>query len=86
MKAIDEGKVAYADLFSGFGQLVILDHGQKTYSLYGHLSAMAVQRGGTVERGQTVGSSGTTPTGVPAVYFELRIDGKPVDPVQWLKR
>ena len=86
MKAIDEGKVAYADLFSGFGQLVILDHGRKTYSLYGHLSAMAVQRGGTVDRAQTVGSSGTTPTGVPAVYFELRIDGKPVDPVQWLKR
>jgi murein hydrolase activator len=86
VKAIDEGKVAYADLFSGFGQLVILDHGQKTYSLYGHLSTMAVQRGGTVERGQTVGSSGATPTGLPAVYFELRIDGKPVDPVQWLKR
>jgi septal ring factor EnvC (AmiA/AmiB activator) len=86
VKAIDAGKVAYADLFSGFGQLVILDHGQKTYSLYGHLSAMAVQRGGAVERGQAVGSSGTTPTGVPAVYFELRIDGKPVDPVQWLKR
>jgi septal ring factor EnvC (AmiA/AmiB activator) len=86
VKAIDEGKVAYADLFSGFGQLVILDHGHKTYSLYGHLSAMAVQRGGAVERGQAVGSSGTTPTGAPAVYFELRIDGKPVDPVQWLKR
>lgn len=86
VKAIDEGKVAYADLFSGFGQLVILDHGHKTYSLYGHLSAMAVQRGGTVERGQTVGSSGANPTGAPAVYFELRIDGKPVDPVQWLKR
>lgn len=86
VKAIDGGKVAYADLFSGFGQLVILDHGHKTYSLYGHLSTMAVQRGGTVDRGQTVGSSGATPTGVPAVYFELRIDGKPVDPVQWLKR
>lgn len=86
VKAIDEGKVAYADLFAGFGQLVILDHGQKTYSLYGHLSTMAVQRGGTVERGQTVGSSGANPTGVPAVYFELRIDGKPVDPVVWLKR
>jgi septal ring factor EnvC (AmiA/AmiB activator) len=86
VKAIDDGKVAYADLFSGFGQLVILDHGRKTYSLYGHLSAMAVQRGGSVDRGQAVGSSGSTPTGVPAVYFELRIDGKPVDPVQWLKR
>jgi murein hydrolase activator len=86
VKAIDGGKVAFADVFSGFGQLVILDHGQKTYSLYGHLSTLAVQRGGAVERGQVVGSSGATPTGAPAVYFELRIDGKPVDPVQWLKR
>lgn len=86
VKAVDAGKVAFADLFSGFGQLVILDHGQKTYSLYGHLSAMAVQRGAAVARGQVVGQSGTTAVGVPAVYFELRIDGKPVDPVQWLKR
>lgn len=86
VKAIDQGKVAYADIFSGFGQLVIVDHGQKTYSLYGHLSAMAVQRGDTVASGQTVGSSGANPTGTPVVYFELRIDGKPVDPVQWLKR
>jgi murein hydrolase activator len=86
VKAIGAGKVAYADVFSGFGQLVILDHGEKTYSLYGHLSALSVQRGGSVERGQVVGSSGASPAGAPAVYFELRIDGKPVDPVQWLKR
>jgi carboxyl-terminal processing protease len=44
---------------------------------------MAVQPGDAVEPGQVVGSSGTTPTGTPAVCFEQRIDGKPVDPVQW---
>jgi septal ring factor EnvC (AmiA/AmiB activator) len=38
-----------------------------------------------VTRGQVVGTSGVTPTGASALYFELRIDGKPVDPVQWLK-
>jgi murein hydrolase activator len=85
VKAARDGKVVYASTFTGFGQLVILDHGGKTFSLYGDLSALAVQLGETVTRGQVLGTSGVTPTGTPAVYFELRIDGKPVDPVQWLK-
>jgi septal ring factor EnvC (AmiA/AmiB activator) len=86
VKAASDGKVVYASTFTGFGQLVILDHGSRTFTLYGHLHARSVQQGETVARGQVVGTSGVTPTGAPAVYFELRIDGKPVDPVQWLKR
>jgi septal ring factor EnvC (AmiA/AmiB activator) len=84
--AARDGTVAYADVFAGFGQLVILDHGGKTYSLYGHLSTMGVVRGDKVGRGQPLGTVGRTPTGEPALYFELRIDGRPVDPVRWLKR
>jgi septal ring factor EnvC (AmiA/AmiB activator) len=86
VKAASDGKVVYASTFTGFGQLVILDHGGKTFSLYGHLRSRSVQQGEAVTRGQVVGTSGVTPTGAPALYFELRIDGKPVDPVQWLKR
>jgi septal ring factor EnvC (AmiA/AmiB activator) len=86
VKAASEGKVVYASTFTGFGQLVILDHGNRTFTLYGHLRSRAVQQGEAVARGQVVGTSGVTPTGAPALYFELRIDGKPVDPVQWLKR
>jgi septal ring factor EnvC (AmiA/AmiB activator) len=85
VKAAKDGKVVYASTFTGFGQLVILDHGSKTFTLYGHLSALSVKQGEPVTRGQVVGTSGVTPTGAPALYFELRIDGKPVDPVQWLK-
>jgi murein hydrolase activator len=85
VKAAREGKVVFASTFAGFGQLVILDHGGKTFTLYGHLGALSVQQGDAVARGQVVGTSGVTPTGASALYFELRIDGKPVDPVQWLK-
>jgi murein hydrolase activator len=85
VKAVSEGRVVFASTFTGFGQLVIVDHGGKTFSLYGHLKSRSVQQGEAVTRGQAIGTSGVTPTGAPALYFELRIDGKPVDPVQWLK-
>jgi Peptidase family M23 len=52
---------------------------------YGHLSQTLVMRGATAGRGEVIGRAGRTPTGQPAVYFELRIDGRPVDLVQWLR-
>jgi septal ring factor EnvC (AmiA/AmiB activator) len=83
---IHEGTVAFADPFSGYGNLVIVDHGDKAYSLYGHLSSVSVKKGDRVDTSSTVGLAGRNPAGNPALYFELRVDGKPVDPVQWLKR
>lgn len=85
VRAVHEGRVAFADVFAGFGQLVIVDHGNLAYSLYGHLDRILVSRGDRVLVGQTLGACGRGPRGDPAVYFELRIDAKPVDPVQWLK-
>lgn len=87
--AIHEGVVAFADTFAGFGNLVILDHGSQTFSVYGHLLDIAVAKGARVEHGRPIGSVGTPPaaaTGRPGLYFELRVDGQPVDPVQWLKK
>jgi septal ring factor EnvC (AmiA/AmiB activator) len=84
--AVYEGTVAYADPFSGFGNLVIVDHGDKSYSLYGHLESVSVKKGDRIEGGGTVGLAGRNPSGNPSLYFELRIDGKAVDPLQWLKR
>jgi murein hydrolase activator len=86
VRAIHEGIVAYADSFAGFGNLVIVDHGAQTFSLYGDLLDMAVAKGARVERGQPVGSVGPLPTGAAGLYFELRIDGQPVDPLQWLRK
>jgi septal ring factor EnvC (AmiA/AmiB activator) len=85
VRAVHDGTVAYAAPFRGFGTLVIVDHGSNAFSLYGHLSQVAVTNGSRVGRNEEIGRAGRTPDGVPAAYFELRIDGRPVDPVQWLR-
>ena len=84
--AVHEGTVAYADVFTGYGNLVIVEHGDQAYSLYGHLSSVSVKKGDRVASGATVGLAGRNPSGNPSLYFELRVDGHPVDPLQWLKR
>jgi septal ring factor EnvC (AmiA/AmiB activator) len=86
VRAVHEGMVAFADQFTGYGNLVILDHGDGAYSLYGHLSSLAVARGDRADALATLGTTGRNPGGNPALYFELRVDGKPVDPLQWLKK
>jgi septal ring factor EnvC (AmiA/AmiB activator) len=85
-RAVEEGVVAFAEPFSGFGNLVVVAHGLRSYSLYGHLDSIAVTRGAHVSRGQALGAVGREPNGKPGLYFELRIDGRAVDPVQWLKK
>ncbi len=85
--AVHDGTVAFADLFTGFGHLVILDHGDQAYSLYGYLSSLDVPRGATVGRGAVLGTIGRPPGGdAPRLYFELRIDARPVDPVEWFRK
>jgi septal ring factor EnvC (AmiA/AmiB activator) len=85
-RAVHGGTVAYAAPFTGFGTLVIVDHGASAFTLYGHLSEAIVTPGTRVNRGTVVGRTGRSPAGLEALYFELRIDGRPVDPVQWLRR
>lgn len=86
VSAVHEGTVAYADQFTGYGTLVIIEHGGGAFTLYGYLSSARVERGQRVDAGTPVGVSGRSPAGNPAVYFELRIDGRPVDPLQWLQK
>jgi septal ring factor EnvC (AmiA/AmiB activator) len=83
--AVHSGTVGYADAFTGFGTLVIVDHGREVYSLYGYLASAFVERGQTVESGTELGRVGSAPAGPPALYFEIRVDGRAVDPVQWLR-
>jgi len=66
--------------------VLIVDHGSQTFSLYGNLLDMAVAKGARVDRGEVVGHVGLSPSGPAGLYFELRVDGHPVDPLQWLKR
>ena len=84
--AIHDGTVAFAGTFAGFGNLVIVDHGAQTFSLYGDLLELGVKKGARIERGQAVGTAGPIPSGSEGIYFELRVDGHPVDPLQWLKK
>ena len=86
VRVVHEGTVAYADQFTGYGNLVIVDHGDSNYSLYGYLSSVDIARGTHVDTQAQLGTSGRDPSGNPALYFELRIDAKPVDPLQWLKK
>jgi len=86
VRAVHEGRVVFADVFAGFGQLTIVDHGNLGYSLYGYLGSIAKPKGAAVAAGERLGTAGRSPAGNSSLYFELRIDGKPVDPLQWLKR
>jgi len=86
VRAVHGGTVAYADAFTGYGYLVILDHGANAFSLYGYLGSLSVEKGERVEAHTVLGAAGRPPAGGAArLYFEIRVDGRPVDPVQWLK-
>jgi len=86
-KSVAGGTVRYADWFKGYGKLVILDHGQGYYSLYAQASELDVSVGQVVAPGQQLGLVGDTGSLVgSSLYFEIRKDGQPEDPVRWLRR
>ena len=87
VKAVADGTVVYAEWMTGYGLLLIVDHGNGYMSLYAHNDALLKDVGTGVKRGDavaTVGSSGGH--GRPALYFELRRNGQPVNPNTWLRR
>jgi septal ring factor EnvC (AmiA/AmiB activator) len=83
--AVHGGQVTFAAPFIGYGTVVIVDHGGNAFTLYGYLQHASVAVGARVERGGMVGRAGRNPDGAEVVYFEVRIDGRPVDPLQWLR-
>lgn len=87
VRAVADGVVAFADWLRGYGQLVILDHGQGLLTIYANLDAPLVAVGETVRKGETIGRVGRTEHfATSGLYFELRKGGKPVDPRPWLKQ
>lgn len=86
VKAIYRGQAVYADWFRGYGLLVILNHGDHVYSLYGHNRKLLVAPGDWVETQDTIAESGDTGSleGVSGLYFEIRDKGQTVNPKQWL--
>ena len=87
VKAVADGQVVYAEWMTGYGLLLIVDHGNGYMSLYAHNDALLKDVGATVKRGESVGTVGNSGgQGRPALYFELRRNGQPVDPTTWLRR
>jgi murein DD-endopeptidase MepM/ murein hydrolase activator NlpD len=82
IRAIADARVRFAGVMSGFGNVVWLDHGGTTLSVYAHLSTIAVREGGFVRRGEVVGLSGATGNvTAPHLHFEVWRFGREVDPV-----
>ena len=85
VKAVAGGRVVYADWLRGFGNLLILDHGDGYMSLYGNNESLLKQVGEEARAGDTIaaaGNSGGNPDS--GLYFELRYQGKPFDPIPWV--
>jgi len=86
-KAVFRGKVVFAEWFKGYGQLVIINHGEGYHTLYGSLSEIFTNVGDIIKVNQVIGRVGDSGVlNTPSLYFELRYKGKPLDPLQWLKR
>jgi septal ring factor EnvC (AmiA/AmiB activator) len=87
IKAVAHGRVAFSDWLKGFGLIAIIDHGDGYMSLYASADALLRAAGDWVEAGEVVALAGSSGgQSAPGVYFELRRNGKPVDPVRWLLR
>ena len=81
------GKVVFAEWFKGYGQMVIINHGDGYHTLYGSLSEIFTKVGDIIKGKQAVGRVGKSGLLTsPGLYFELRYKGKPLDPLQWLQR
>ncbi len=86
VRSVFQGTVLFSQWFKGYGNLIVLDHGNRVFSLYGNLKASTVAVGDRISTGQSiagVGESEETTSG--HLYFEIRHDNKPEDPQKWLR-
>ena len=87
VRAVADGTVVFAEWMTGYGLILIVDHGNGYLSLYGHNESLLKNAGDTVKRGDTVARVGNSGgLAQPALYFELRRNGQPVNPDSWLRR
>jgi septal ring factor EnvC (AmiA/AmiB activator) len=85
--AVYGGHVVYTGWFKGYGNLIILDHSNDYYTLYAHVADIHVKEGDDVRQGQRIGSVGDTGSlDGPRLYFEVRYQGRPLDPAEWLRQ
>jgi len=84
--AVFQGTVLFSQWFKGYGNLIILDHGNRIFSLYGNLKAPVVAVGQSITTGQTIAGVGESEDALSGyLYFEIREDNHPQDPQKWLR-
>jgi lipoprotein NlpD len=87
VKAAADGKIVYTGAgLLGYGQLVIIKHNETYLSAYGHTEALNIKEGDAVKAGQTIATMGNGPSGSPMLYFEIRVHGRPINPLSLLPR
>ncbi len=87
VRAVHRGRIAFADWLQGLGLLVIVDHGGGYMSLYGHNEALLKESGDWVEPGEPIAQVGDSGGQARAgLYFEIRLNGEPVDPIPWIAK
>lgn len=85
--AVHSGRVVFADWMRGFGNLLIIDHGDQIMTLHAHLQQFSVRPGQQVNRGDEIGRVGTSGgQSRSALYFEVRRGGEPINPQRWIAR
>lgn len=86
VRSVYEGKVVFSDYFKGYGNMVIVDHGGGFFSLYAHNSRLLKRSGASVSRNEVLANVGDVDSAKGSVlYFEIRYQGKPVDPSSWVR-
>ena len=87
VSAVADGTIVFSEWLTGYGLILIIDHGNGYMSLYAHNDGLLRDAGDAVKRGEAVASVGTSGGQErPALYFELRRNGSPVNPAGWLTR
>ena len=85
--AVHSGRVVFADWMRGFGNLLIIDHGDQIMTLYAHLQQFSARPGQQVSRGDEIGRVGSSGgQASPSLYFEVRRSGEPINPQRWIAR
>jgi septal ring factor EnvC (AmiA/AmiB activator) len=86
VQAVAYGRVAFADWLRGYGLLIIIDHGDGYMSLYGQNESLLREAGAWVRPGEVISIVGSNPGNTQGLYFELRKNGKALDPAPWMNR
>ncbi|MHB1232645.1 MAG: murein hydrolase activator EnvC family protein [Burkholderiales bacterium] len=87
VKALGPGRVVFADWLRGFGNLIIIDHGDGYMSLYGNNEALLKHEGESVAAGETIATAGNSGGNAESgLYFEVRYHSRPIDPLEWVGR